>query len=103
MACQAAKALGGSAIVRLRHSAPVGHGFGGPSPAQVVEAWRRSRYGIAKHGGICAAVLTDDGYQLPGLPSLVSAIAGTTLTPDTLIADTAAEITKLVDPEGMFA
>ena len=103
VACQAAKALGGSAIVRLRHSAPVGHGFGGPSPAQVVEAWRRSRYGIAKHGGICAAVLTDDGYQLPGLPSLVSAIAGTTLTPDTLIADTAAEITKLVDPEGMFA
>jgi len=100
-ACLAAKAFGGSAIVRLRHSAPVGHGFGGPSPEQVDEAWQRSRVGIAKRGGICAAVLKEDDYPLPGLPSLLSAIGGVALTPDTLIADTAAEIIRLFDPKRM--
>jgi hypothetical protein len=98
-ACRAAAAFAGSAIVRLRHSAPVGHGFGGPSPAEVIEAWQRSRQAIAKRGGLCESALTEDGFALPGLPSLFSAIAGTTLTPDTLVADTAAEIVRLLDPQ----
>ncbi len=96
-ACIAAKALSQSAIVRLRHFSPVGHGFGGPSPAEVMEAWERSRLGIAKRGGLCAAVLTEDGYPLPGLPSLLGAIGGITLTPDTLIADTGGEIVELIN------
>src|SRR5262249_10215233 len=32
-----------SPIVRLRHAAPVGHGFGVPSPAEVLDAWQRTR------------------------------------------------------------
>jgi hypothetical protein len=78
--------------VRLRHAAPVGHGFGVPSPDEVVEAWERSRAGIATRGGAALTVLDDDGFALPGLPSLFSAIAGAPLTPDTLLADTAYEI-----------
>jgi hypothetical protein len=41
-----------------------------------------------------AAVLTDDGYPLPGLPSLFSAVAGTLVEPDTLVADTAAALQR---------
>lgn len=85
-----------SPIVRLRHSAPVGHGFGVPSPAEVRDAWQSSR---ATLGRLAPEVLTDDGCPLPGLPTLFGAIAGTELTPDTLLADTAAAVVAtLRDP-----
>ena len=96
--CRAATALGQSQIVRLRHSAPVGHGFGVPSPDEVRDAWSRSRETIAKEGRVAGAVLIDDGYPLPGLPSLFGAIAGTDLSADTLLADTAAEIITTLGP-----
>jgi hypothetical protein len=83
-----------SALVRLRHRAPVGHGFGVPSRLEVAEAWQRGREGIARRGGLARAVLTEDDYPLPGLPSLFSAIAGTPVVPDTLLADTLAEIVR---------
>jgi hypothetical protein len=98
--CRLAAAFAHCGLVRLRHAAPVGHGFGVPSPAEVAEAWQRSRDGIGRSTGLGAAVLIDDGYPLPGLPSLFSAIAGVELTPDTLLADTAAEINAQLDPAG---
>jgi hypothetical protein len=84
--CRAALAYGSSPIVRLRHSAPVGHGFGVPSPGEVREAWAGSRTELAR---LEPAVLAEDGYPLPGLPSLFSAVAGTPVRPDTLVTDTA--------------
>jgi hypothetical protein len=95
--CRLAVAFGQSAIVRLRHSAPVGHGFGVPSPDEIVETWQQSRESLAKRGGLAETILTDDGFVLPGLPSYFSAIASVVLTPDTLIADTAAELERIID------
>jgi hypothetical protein len=102
-AVRLAVAFGQCGLVRLRHAAPVGHGFGVPSPYEVAEAWQRSREGIAKRGWLGRAALKEDGYPLPGLPSLFSAIAGVELTADTLLADTAAEIYRQLDPGGTVA
>ena len=98
--CRIALAFGNSTLVRLRHAAPVGHGFGVPSPAEILEAWRRSRESLGERGGVGVAASVDDGFPLPGLPSLLSAIAGVPLTADTLLADTAAEIVKELDRKG---
>jgi hypothetical protein len=83
--CQLALAFMDSPIVRLRHSAPVGHGFGVPSPSEVADAWLRSRESL---GRLDRAVLVDDGFPLPGLPALFGAMAGAEIRPDTLLADT---------------
>ncbi len=95
--CRIAMAFGSSALVELRHAAPVGHGFGVPSPAEVMEAWQRSRESLGKRGGLGVAATIDDGHPLPGMPSLLGAIVGAGLTPDTLLADTAAEIVTELD------
>jgi hypothetical protein len=100
-ACRIALAYQASALVRLRHRAPVGHGFGVPSRDEVAEAWDRSRHGIAKRGGLGEAALADDGFPLPGLPSLFSAIAGAPLEPDTVVHDTMNEVIRGLDPEGL--
>jgi hypothetical protein len=102
-ACRIALAYRGSALIRLRHRAPVGHGFGVPSREEVGEAWQRSRRGIAKRGGIGDAALVEDGFALPGLPALFSAIAGVPLTPDTLVYDTMAEVIRALDPESVVS
>jgi hypothetical protein len=88
-ACRIAENFSDSAMIQLRHSAPVGHGFGVPSPREVMDTWMHTREHLGKRE---PAVLVDDGFALPGLPSLVSALAGTTIVPDTLIADTAAAL-----------
>jgi hypothetical protein len=98
--CRIAQAFSSSPLVQLRHAAPAGHGFGVPSPAEVMDAWQRSRESLDKRGGLGVAATFDDGYPLPGLPSLLGAIAGAPLTPDTLLADTAAEIVKELDRKG---
>jgi hypothetical protein len=98
--CRLARALAGSALVRLRHRAPVGHGFGVPSRLEVAEAWHRTREAIGARGGLGQAALAEDDYPLPGLPSLFSVIAGTPLTPDTLLQDTRDEIVHALDPQG---
>jgi hypothetical protein len=91
--CRLAMVLNDSAIMRLRHSAPVGHGFGVPSPDQLLETWGRTRTSL---GRIDPSVLDDDGFALPGFAALVSALAHESLVPDTLLADTGSEITGVL-------
>lgn len=88
-----ALALNDSAIVRLRHSAPVGHGFGVPSRAELLAAWEHSREAMAR---LAPDIEKDDGFVLPGFAALVSTLAGQSLEPDTLLADTAASIAGLI-------
>lgn len=88
-ASRIAEGFAGSAIVRLRHSSPVGHAFGVPSPSEVTGAWDHTRRTL---GAREPAVLTADGFPLPGMPSLFGAVAGTPIRPTTLIADTAAAL-----------
>ena len=74
-----------SAIIRLRHSSPMGHGFGVPSPREVEAAWRHTRETIGVRE---PAILADDAYPLPGMPSLFAAVAGAPIRPTTMISDT---------------
>jgi hypothetical protein len=90
-ACRIAQNFTDSAMIQLRHSAPVGHGFGVPSPREVMDTWLHTREHLGHRE---PAVLVDDGFPLPGLPSLFSALAGTRIVPDTLIADTATALRK---------
>ncbi|GLV53042.1 hypothetical protein TBS_36020 [Thermobispora bispora] len=94
--CAAALAFADSPLVRLRHAAPVGHGFGVPSPEEVMEAWSRSRESLARRGGAGKAAEEEDGFPLPGLPSLFSAIAAAPVEPSTLLADVAAHLVDLL-------
>ncbi|MQY06347.1 hypothetical protein [Actinomadura macrotermitis] len=89
--CKLAADFTDSAVVRLRHAAPVGHGFGVPSPEEVEVAWARARASLRHHPlGRKALAGTDsttgdEDYPLPGLPALFSAIAATEIVPDTLL------------------
>jgi hypothetical protein len=80
-----AQALNDSAVVKLRHAAPVGRAFGVPARGEVLEAWQRSRSALAKYAHQTA---DDDGFPLPGLPALFSALAGVPIRPSTLLRDT---------------
>ncbi|GII78999.1 hypothetical protein Sru01_39810 [Sphaerisporangium rufum] len=94
-----ALAFADTALVRLRHAAPVGHGFGVPSPEEVLDAWARSRAQLDKfEAGRPAG--RDDGFPLPGLPSLFSAVAGTPIAPATLLADVSAHLVGLLAAAG---
>lgn len=93
--CRLASALTDSAVVRLRHSAPVGHGFGVPSRRELLDAWSRTRASLAKQE---PAIAIDDGFPLPGFPTLISTLAGTPLPQDTLLADTATTLTQALTP-----
>jgi hypothetical protein len=86
-------ALHDSAIVRLRHSAPVGHGFGVPSREQVLVAWEHTREVLAHHA---PQITDDDGFVLPGFENMVSALAGRPVRMGTLIADTAEGVRALL-------
>lgn len=92
--CRLAQAYADSPLVRLRHAAPVGHGFGVPAPGEVAAAWARTRDGL---GRLEPAVRVDDGFPLPGLPGLFGAVAGESVTPDTMLADTAAALVAALD------
>ena len=81
-----ALAFSGSALVKLRHSAPVGHGFGVPAPAEVQEAWTRTRRSLAR---IVPAIADNDAQPIPGLRTVFSALAGAPVAPDTLVAEVA--------------
>jgi len=98
-ACNVTLAYRGSALVRLRHRAPVGHGFGVPSRDEIAEAWQRSRRSIGKRGGIASAALAEDGFPMPGMPSLFSAIAGVPLRPDNLVRITVEQVVDALDPD----
>lgn len=85
--CKLAADFGDGALVKLRHAAPVGHGFGVPSPEEVQAAWARARASLRRHpvGERALRGADDDPYPLAGLPALFSAIARTRLEPDTLL------------------
>lgn len=88
-----AMALKDSAIIKLRHSAPVGHAFGVPSQAELMEAWDRTRKSVSR---FVPQMAQDDGYPLPGFTALISALAGEPMAPGTLVADTAAAINEVL-------
>ncbi|MFC4062541.1 hypothetical protein ACFOWE_29935 [Planomonospora corallina] len=92
---QVALAFADTPLVRLRHAAPVGHGFGVPSPEEVLEAWERSRTVLAKNE-VGSAAARDDGFPLPGLPSLFSAVAAVPVAPSTLLEDVTVHLVKLL-------
>ncbi|MFC5746999.1 hypothetical protein [Actinomadura rugatobispora] len=85
--CKLASDFTDGALVKLRHAAPVGHGFGVPSPEEVQAAWARARSSLRRNPLGKAALAGDDrdGYPLPGLPGLFSAIASARIEPDTLL------------------
>ncbi|GAA2900053.1 hypothetical protein GCM10010517_65620 [Streptosporangium fragile] len=90
-----ALAFADTPLVRLRHAAPVGHGFGVPSAEEVLEAWDRSRMILAKND-VGGEASRDDGFPLPGLPSLFSAVAAAPVVPATLLGDITAHLVKLL-------
>ncbi|MEU8119307.1 hypothetical protein AB0C21_11445 [Spirillospora sp. NPDC049024] len=91
--CRLAADFTDGALVKLRHAAPVGHGFGVPSPEEVQAAWARARKSLSRHP-LGKAVLADDDYPLPGLPALFSAVAAADIAPDTLLHDVTKRITS---------
>lgn len=86
--CRIAREFADGALVRLRHAAPVGHGFGVPNPEEVSDAWERSRTSLARLP-LGSAVAEDAviDYPLAGLPEVFSAAAGHPIVPDTLLHD----------------
>ncbi|GAA3441245.1 hypothetical protein [Planomonospora venezuelensis] len=90
-----ALAFADTPLVRLRHAAPVGHGFGVPSPEEVLDAWQRSRLVLGKTE-VGRAATEEDGFPLPGLPSLFSAVSAAPVAPSTLLADIAAHLETLL-------
>ncbi len=90
--CRLAAEFADGALVRLRHAAPVGHGFGVPSPEEVEEAWARTRASLGNQPLGRAVVEPATAYALPGLPELFSAVAGRPIAPDTLLRDVADHI-----------
>lgn len=93
--CKLAAEFSDGALVRLRHAAPVGHGFGVPSPEEVEHAWVRTRTSLGRHplGKTALAGAGGDPYPLPGLPALTSAIAAVPIVPGTLLQDVTTRIT----------
>jgi hypothetical protein len=91
--CRIALRLSTSTLIKLRHSAPVGHGFGVPSRDEVLAAWDHTREAMAR---LDPKVAADDGFVLPGFANLVSTLAGERLEASTLIADTATSIIELL-------
>ncbi|GAA1298277.1 hypothetical protein Psi02_58190 [Planotetraspora silvatica] len=93
--CRVALAFAQSPLVRLRHAAPVGHGFGVPSAEEVLDAWGRSRTALDKNP-VGHQATSDDGFPLPGLPSLMSAVAASPVVPGSLLADVSSHLVSLL-------
>ena len=96
--CKLAHEFAEGALVRLRHAAPVGHGFGVPNPEEVSDAWARTRTSLARLPlGRRAAADDVAGYPLPGLPEVFSAASGREIVPDTLLGDVARRIVGIIE------
>lgn len=65
--CRLASAFSRGPLVRLRHAAPVGHGFGVPSPEEVEAAWASGRKALARTeaGRTALAGATGNDATLP--------------------------------------
>lgn len=95
--CEIAREFAGGAFVRLRHAAPVGHGFGVPSPEEVQDAWARTRASLANLPLGDRALAHTGDYPLDGLPEVISATAGRPIAPGTLLRDVSARITEILE------
>ncbi|WP_395107244.1 hypothetical protein [Actinomadura sp. SCN-SB] len=93
--CKLAVEFTDGALVKLRHAAPVGHGFGVPSPEEVQTAWSRSQSSLRRHrlGKAALADADADTFPLPGLPAVFSAIGAADITPDDLLEDVSSRLT----------
>ena len=97
----------GSPIVALRHHAPVGHFFGVPSTSEISDAWLRTwaKLSAPWPDGSNPLLLgqapgrPDPAEALPGMSAVVSAVAGRTIGPGTLIRDIGADIAAAVPQE----
>ena len=91
-----------SPIVALRHSAPVGHAFGVPSPKELAAAWAQtvdtltSPWAGSRRNPLTAEALrepvrTPSGEDvvepLPGLSVVISAVAGRAIAPYGIFAE----------------
>jgi hypothetical protein len=96
--CRLAHEFAEGALVRLRHAAPVGHGFGVPSPEEVSDAWDRTRTSLSRLplGERVAGEVTD--YPLPGLPEVFSTASSHEIMPDTLLLDVADRLVEILSP-----
>lgn len=100
-----------SAIVALRHHAPVGHFFGVPSTYEIAEAWlatweRLSAPWPDGSNPLTAAGVPDLGEPseaLPGMSRLVSAVAGRPIGPGTLIRTIGGQISDEIDAAAPLA
>jgi len=86
-------------VVALRHHAPVGHFFGVPSTTEISDAWLRTWQRISAPWPDGSNPLAEAGLgapeadeALPGMSALVSAVAGRTVGPGTLIREIGADI-----------
>jgi hypothetical protein len=94
-----------SAIVSLRHHAPVGHFFGVPSTAEIGEAWVATWERLTAPWPDGSNPLTAPGAvdrgeaaeALPGMSRLVSAVAGRPIGPGHLIRTIGGQITDEID------
>jgi hypothetical protein len=94
-----------SAIVALRHHAPVGHFFGVPSTAEIVEAWLATWErlnapwpdGANPLRGLVAADRGGVAEALPGMSRLVSAVAGRPISAGRIIRTIGDQISAEID------
>jgi hypothetical protein len=94
-----------SAIVALRHHAPVGHFFGVPSNAEIVEAWLATWERLSTpwpdgsnplHSGV-APDRDEPAEALPGMSRLVSAVAGRPIGAGRIIRTIGDQISTEID------
>lgn len=88
-----------SAIVSLRHHAPVGHFFGVPSVGEISDAWLRTWERVAQEWSDGCNPLLNAPWEvsaadeaLPGMSALVSAVAGQPVSAGNLIRDIGADV-----------
>lgn len=94
-----------SAIVALRHHAPVGHFFGVPSTSEIAEAWLATWERLTTPWPDGSNPLTlpgavdlgEPGEALPGMSRLVSAVAGRPIGPGHLIRTIGGQINDEID------
>jgi len=94
-----------SAIVALRHHAPVGHFFGVPSNSEIVEAWLSTWErlnapwpdGSNPLHGVAMESRSEPSEALPGMSRLVSVVAGAPIGPGRIIRTIGDQISAEID------
>ena len=94
-----------SPIVALRHHAPVGHFFGVPTALEIKDAWALTweKVNMPWNDGDNPLHSMDHMSMgalhetLPGMSTLISAVAGRTISPGHLIRDIAKDLTRTLE------